>query len=228
MLEPNADIQETNRTAVMATGLLLLIAGLALNYIFERHNIFKLWEDSPLPISWADFFYPPICVLLGLAGFVVFIYGALRQNTIRRSFIYALAIALPFTILYTVFAFGMQFVASGADRLGECPGLDEAAASSNVIPESTWRTHHPAVGCGVERRGIFLSYYNDLGVYGVTDAIAQQRVVDKLTEHYQQAHTHPVQVRFFEKENFSVREGRNGAVFRSAGPVKLIRVVNIG
>jgi uncharacterized membrane protein len=228
MLEPNTDVQETNRTAVMAAGLLLLIAGLALNYIFERHNIFKLWENSRFPISWADFFYPPICVLLSLAGFVLFIYGALRQKTIRRSFTYAVAIALPFTVLYTLFAFGIQFVASGADRLGECPALDEAAASSNAIPESKWETNHPAVGCAVERRGMFLSYYNDLGVYGVTDAVAQQRILDKLTEHYQQAHTHPVQVRFFEKENISIREGRNGAVFRSAGPVKLIRVVNIG
>jgi hypothetical protein len=227
MLEPNTNVQETNRTTVMASGLLLLIAGLILNYIFERHNIFKLWENSPLPISWADFFDPPICVLLTLTGIVLTLAGALRQNTIRRSFTYALVIAFPLTVLYTIFAFGMQFIATGADRLGECPGLDEAAASSNVIPESKWGTNHPAVGCAVERRGMFLSYYNDLGVYGVTDAVSQQHILDKLIEHYQQAHTHPVQVRFFEKENISIREGRNGAVFRSAGPVKLIRVVNV-
>ncbi len=227
MLEPKTGIQETNRMAVMA-GLLLLIAGLALNYIFERHDIFKLWENSPLPISWADFFYPPICVLLTLTGIFLILGGALRPDTIRRWFTYAFVLALPLTVLYTLFAFGMQFIATGADRLGECPGLDEAAASSKVIPESKWGENHPAVGCAVERRGMFLSYYNDLGVYGVTDAVAQQRILDKLTAHYQQAHTHPVQVRFFEKENVSVREGRNGAVFRLAGPVKLIRVVNIG
>lgn len=46
------------------------------------------------------------------------------------------AIAVPFTIFHTWFIFGIQFVATGADRLGECTGLVQAAASSNEIPES--------------------------------------------------------------------------------------------
>jgi len=142
--------------------------------------------------------------------------------------LYAVAMAIPATVLYTLFAFAMQFVATGADRLSECAGLDQAASITNVIPESKVRPGFPAVGCAVERRGIFLSYYNDILVYGVTDPAAQQSVLDGIDQHYRQAHTHPVQVMFFERENWTVRQGRNGATFGSRGPEKLIRVANIG
>jgi hypothetical protein len=69
------------------------------------------------------------------------------------------ALLFPLIILYTLFAFGMQFIQTGADRLGECPGLEQAAASSNVIAESKWRPGRPALGCEVERRDVFLTYY---------------------------------------------------------------------
>jgi hypothetical protein len=74
--------------------------------------------------------------------------------------------------------------------------LDSAASSSNVIPASKVWPGHAAVGSGVERRGIPLSFYNDMAVYGVTDPTAQQRVLERVAEHYRQAHTHPVQVMF--------------------------------
>lgn len=209
------------------TGVLLLASGLILNYLFERHNIFKVWENSQYPISLADCFYPPLCVLLALTGTALIVLAILR-STIQRSLRYAFAIAIPLTILYTLFAFAMQFIATGADRLGECPGLDQAASSSNVIPESKSRPGLPAVGCEVERRGMFLSYYNDVWVYGVTDPAAQQRVLDGIAEQFRQAHTHPVQVTFRDKENWTVRQTNSGATFGSGGPTKLIRIVNIG
>jgi len=49
----------SNRNPI-AIGLLLLAGGLTLNYLFERHNIFKVWENSRYPISWADLIYPPL------------------------------------------------------------------------------------------------------------------------------------------------------------------------
>ena len=211
----------------MITGALLLAGGLTLNYLFERHNIFKMWENSRYPISLADVFYPPLCVFLSLTGIVLIVLAILR-TTIQRPLRFALASAIPSTILYTLFAFGMQFVATGADRLGECPGLDQAASNSNVIPESKVRPGQPAVGCSLERRGIFLSYYNYIKVYGVTDAAAQQLVLDRVAEHFRHADTHPVQVMFYEKENWTVRNGKNGVTFGSRGPEKLIRVVNMG
>lgn len=205
----------------------MLAGGLALNYLFERHNIFKLWENST-PVSWADVFYPPSCVFLSLTGIVLVVGGATSGTTTRRLLRRAFVIVIPLTILYTLFTFAMQFMQTGADRLGECPGLNQAASASNVIPVSKLRPDYPAVGCAVERRGIFLSYYNYLWVYGVTDAAAQQRVLDGIAEHFRQAHTHPVQVMFYDKENWSVRQLENGRTAISGRPSKLIRVVNIG
>jgi hypothetical protein len=213
----------------IAIGLLLLAGGLTLNYLFERHNIFKVWENSRYPISWADLFYPPLCVFLCLTGLVLAIGGAMRRTTIRQLRPYVLAVAIPLTILHTLFSFGMQFIASGADRLGECPGLDQAAASSNVIPESKERPGYPAVGCAVERRGIFLSYYNHVTVLGVTETAAQDHLVAAVAENFREAHTHPVQVVFYERENWTTRELQNGVTLgTSRGPNKLIRIVNIG
>ncbi len=208
-------------------GLLLLVSGPVLNYLLERHNIFKLWENSSYPISWADLFYPPLCVFLSLTGFAFVISGGgttgpSYRRTLRRAFV------IPLTVLYTLSIFAMQFMQTGADRLGECPGLNQAAPASNVIPMSELRPDYPAVGCAVERRGIFLSYYNYLWVYGVTDAAAQQRVLDGISEHFRQAHTHPVQVMFYDKENWSVRQLENGRTAISGRPSKLLRVVNIG
>jgi hypothetical protein len=212
----------------LVVGLLLLVSGLTTNYVFERHNIFKLWENSRYLISWADIFYPPLCVLLSLTGIVLIFAGAIRSVAVRGLTPYVFAFVIPLTIAYTIFAFGMQFVATGADRLGECPGLDQAASTSNVIPDSKVRPGHSAVGCSVERRGIFLSFYNDMSIYGVTDAVAQQSVLDRVAEGYTRAHTHPVQVMFYENENWTVRHGKNGVTFGSRGPERLIRIVNIG
>lgn len=154
-MERHADDRHRKREMIIV-GALLLTSGLVLNYLLERHNIFKLWENSAYPISWADFFYPPLCVFLSLVGLVLIGLGAFRTSA-GRMLLYAVAIAIPATVFYTLFAFAMQFVATGADRLGECAGLDQAASIANVIPESKARPGLPAVGCAVERRGIFLS-----------------------------------------------------------------------
>jgi hypothetical protein len=208
-------------------GLLLVGSGLGFNYLFERHNVFKLLENST-PVSWSDVFYPPLCIFLSLTGIVLVVGSAISRANMRQRLRHAFAIAILPTLAYTLSMFAVQFIASGTDRLGECPGLDQAASSSNVIPESKWQPGKYAVGCAVERRGIFLSYYNYLWVYGVTDAAAQQRVLDGIAEHFRQAHPHPVQLMFYDKENWSVRQLKNGATLGTGGPSKLIRVVNIG
>jgi hypothetical protein len=209
-------------------GLLLLGSGLGLNYLFEHIGIFRVWENSPYEVSALDGIYPPVCVFLSLTGIALVVGGAMSRAAIRRLLRQAFVIVIPLTILYAVLTFGIHFVMTGADRLGECPGLDQAAVSSNEIPESKVIPGHPAVGCGVERRGIFLSRYDNLAVFGVTDVAAQQRVLDGVAEQIRQAHTHPVQVMFYESENWSVHKLDNGRTFGSRGPRKLIRVVNIG
>lgn len=107
-------------------------------------------------------------------------------------------------------------------RIAVCPNRCRSLGRVPRTPD------HAAVGCGVERRGILLSFYNDMSVYGVTDLAAQQRVLERVAEHYRQAHTHPVQVMFYEEENWSVRQGKNGVTFGSRGSEKLIRVASVG
>jgi hypothetical protein len=208
--------------------MLLLASGLATNYLFERHNVFKVWENSTYAVSWADLVYPPVCFFLSITGVALTIGWLIRHADDRKVRRYVVAISISFTLIYALFVFCMQFIATGADRLGECPGLTQAAASSKVIPDSRLIPGRAAVGCAVERRGMFLSYYNDLWVYGVTDSQAQKRVVDKITEYSSRARTHPVQVMFYEHEAWSVLQGNKGALVGSRGPTKLIRVVNIG
>jgi hypothetical protein len=140
---------KANNRVTVGIGMLLLAAGLILNYIFERHSFYV-----------GDLLYPVFCLLLSLSGAFIAIGGAARAS-IRRVLPYAFATVFPLTILYFVFYYGMLFVQTGADRLGECPGLDQAAASTKVIPESKSSPGLPAVGCGVERRGMFLEYYTN-------------------------------------------------------------------
>jgi hypothetical protein len=52
-------------------GLALLIGGPVLSHFLDRHNYFKIIEDSRYPISWADTFYPPICALMAVSGVVL-------------------------------------------------------------------------------------------------------------------------------------------------------------
>lgn len=207
----------SNRVTV-GIGVLLLASGLTLNYLFERHSLFGVRDHL---------FYPVLCFFLLLTGLVVSI-GGVACGSIRRLLPYVFSIVVPLTILYIGFYVGMQFIQTGADRLGECPGLDQAAVTSNVIPESQSRPGLPAVGCGVERRGLFLAFYNRLTVWGVTDPAAQQKVLDQVAVYYRRADTHPIQVMFYEKENWTVRVRKNGIGPGSRGPEKLIRVVNIG
>jgi hypothetical protein len=44
---------DSNRKTII-TGVVLLASLFILNYLFERHNIFKVWENSGYPISLAD------------------------------------------------------------------------------------------------------------------------------------------------------------------------------
>jgi vacuolar-type H+-ATPase subunit I/STV1 len=198
-------------------GVLLMLSGLVLNYIFDRHS-FGLRVELFLTI--VPFFVTVTGVVLSIAG--------VTSLPSRRALRIALLISVPITILYVPFYVGVQFVQTGADRFGECTGLCQTAVASEVVPVSLSVPGKPAVFCSVERRGMFLSYYNQLTVYGVTDSVAQQKVLDGLTQHYRQAHTNPIQVMFYERENWTVRSGKSGVSSGARGPEKLIRVATVG
>jgi hypothetical protein len=209
-------------------GLLLLAVGLGPNYLFERYNGFQgLGEFAVSDIVGRRILSAVVCISVP--------NGHCHSRRRRDKPCYHSTIATACfrdcgSVHHSSHCVHLRhsLVATGADRLGECTGLDQAAASSNVIPESKVRPGHPAVGCARERRAIFLSYYNDIFVSGVTNTAEQQRVLDAVAEHFRQAQTHPVQVMFYEKENWSVRKRENGATFGSRAPQKLIQIVNLG
>lgn len=214
-------------TDTMLIGVLLLAGGIALNYFLGRASTFTVWENPRYPVTGLDLVYPSLCVFLLLTG-AIFVVGGLLRRGIFALRSYVFSIAIPLTLIYVLFAFAMQFIQTGADRLGECAGLDEAALTYSLIPESPWAPGHPAVGCALERRGIFLSYYNSVSIYGVSDPSSQERILAGITEHFRDAHTHPVRVMFYGEANSEVRRQKNGATFGSRGSTKLIRVANIG
>jgi len=205
----------------LTAGLLLLAIGLGANYLLERHDVFMLWEQPSYPGSWSEVIYPPLCFLLAATGAFLLIGGAMRRPWV------AFGVAIPLTALYSLFFIVMQFAQTG-DPLGECPALTQAASNSQVIPMSKAFQGSAAVSCGVGRRGVFLVLYNDMTVYGVTDPEAQEHVLEDIANRHRQAHTHPVRVSFYEEENWSVQQGKNGVTFGKRGPEKLIRVASVG
>jgi hypothetical protein len=218
-----------NGRKTIIVGAALLVSGLTLNYCLERRTVLAVWENSGYSVGWVDLIYPPICFFLSLAGSVLVVTGAISRVTIRQLLWYGFLIVIPLTILYTLWSFGMQFIATGADRLGECPGLYQAAMSTNLIPTSQWKPGYPSLGCEVQRRGMSLSYYNSVGVHGVTDAAQQQLILDRVAAYARQVHTHAVRVMFYEKEIWSVdRQTTNGTTSGKGSPSRLIRVVNVG
>jgi len=70
----------------------------------------------------------------------------------------------------------------------------------------------PAITCYVPFAAIATSSYAPFGVLG------HKITNDTKAEQFQQAHTHPVQVMFYEKENWTFRKGNNGVTFGSRGP----------
>jgi len=212
----------------------LIFAGLLLNYISEIHSFIRLGVHPP-GNTWGglpDLVIPIAAFYLTVAGLILF--GLALKNSpaskrLTKVAMVSLLISVPLTILYyAVFFVGMQWIASGADRLGECNGLDEIAASSNDIPQSLIASGRPAVGCAVERYGMFLSFYNELSVSGVTVESAQGRILKNLSDYKKVAHTHPIRVVFYEKENWTTwRHEKNGVSGGQRGPENIIRVATL-
>src|SRR5579864_8915828 len=132
-------MDRSRRKPAVLIAPLLLAGGLALDWIFERHNIFKLWENSSYPISWADMVYPPLCVWSCLTGIMLLIIRQPFTEKTRGALLRAAALALPLVVLYAIFVFGMQFVASGADRSRPCRGAIKRYTRVSMVEGSPRR-----------------------------------------------------------------------------------------
>jgi hypothetical protein len=210
----------------------LVGVGLLLNYVAEVHGFIPLGVHPP-GNTWGglpDIFIPIAAFYLTLGGLILLPFGLRRQDSARfsTSLMVSIITSLVLTAFYAYFFYGIQFLATGADRLGECPGLDAAAAASHEIPQSIVVPGHPAVGCSVQRYGMFLSFYNQVAVSGVIDQASQDRILKSLSDYSKAADTRPIRVLFYEKENWTTwRNEKNGASGGQRGPENIIRVVTI-
>ena len=210
----------TRRTKIWPEiiGLSLAIGSLVLNHISERRYFASTHEVM---------FFPVMSFGLLVGGLALLLGGAIRR-TPTKLILFCFAISIGTSTCYAVLYAGIISVQTGADRFGECAGLDQAAANSGVIPDSRVHPGSPAVGCAVERRGLFLSYYNEIDIYGVTDSSSQAKVLASLAVHRDSLHTKPLMVVFYEQENWTVTTSRNGTRIGKRGPEKIVRVVPIG
>jgi hypothetical protein len=215
-------------------GALLIVAGLSVNYVLEHHIFLKPGMLSPGGYlgSWPDVYLPSLAFLLTVSGAILLGFGLKRhisRGTSKWRFLPAFLVAILLTIPYCAFYLGMQFISTGADRLGECAGLVQAANGSHDVPDSQSFPGEPAVGCALERYGMFLSYYNDLAVFGVTDSSAQTRVLQDLSDYREKFHTRPMHVAFYEKQNvMPLRFDKQGKSWGwQAGPAQLLRLATL-
>jgi len=212
----------------------LLVAGLLVNYVAEKHSFIPLGVHPP-GNTWGglpDLFVPVAAFYLTLAGLILFVFALRARQAfgkLSEGLMISLLTSVPLTILYATFFFGMQWIASGTDRLGECPGLDAAATASHEIAQSLAVPGHTDVGCSVQRYGMFLASYNEISIYGAVDPDAQEHVLKNLSDYHKAADTHPIRVVFYEKENWGPllvdKDGKGWGGKR--GPENIIRVVTI-
>jgi hypothetical protein len=202
------------------SGIFSLLAGLVLNYFAAGHSFgIRL-----------DILFASIAFFLALTGFILLIVVLRRSPAEKGVFhclLMTLAISVPFTGLYVAFYFGMQFIQTGADRYGECPGLVDAAAATHDLPTSQILPPAVAAYCGNGRSGMFLWPYNSSAVYGVTGAAAQDRIVKSVSRYHAAAHTLPVNLMFYDKEDWIQHKGQQGPGWGGRGPESLIRTVNL-
>jgi hypothetical protein len=203
------------------------LAGLSLDYIAARHSFLRPGTVG-FPNyfgGWGDIILPIVAFALTLLA-VVFFGLSLVQTGIRANFMLASVISLPLVVLYGGYYLTFQFFQTGSDRYGQCGVLMEAAALSHDIPGSHALPGTPAVGCAGERRGMLLWPSTSLVIYGVTDSVAQQRVIENIRDYQERDSLFPVWVMFYEKENWTARrKSATGANGGKRGPEKLLRVV---
>lgn len=228
------------------TGLLLLLGGVLLNQVPWYHSI-GAWPDLLIPIG--AFFIAAtgvIFCLIGLARIVrerefvrhgsttlgISPFSAEQTTPTksgrRRRFSFPVSILpVPLTVLFGLFYLGTQFTQTGADRTGQCQGLIQVFAGTGLVPQSAALAGRPAVGCGSERYGMFLTLYNSVSIRGIADHEKQDQLLRKLSNYQKQNHILPMRVFFYDKENWIEHSGKNGVAWGQRGREKLIRVATL-
>ncbi len=137
------------------------------------------------------------------------------------------ASALPGAIVICLVLYGLAYftvTTTSADDLYECKAIVKAVEAKHEIPTSSSAPGEPGIFCSKGVRFPFLTSYDTLFVYGVTDKSAQDSIVKTLEDARRESHIRDVFVRFFDRENWKTwsdpDSGRSGG---ERGPETPIR-----
>lgn len=216
-------------------GVFLICCGFLVNYLSESRAFLNPGPVTPGSDvgTWPDIILPNLAFFLVISGVVLFAIGVKRYvlpGSSQWRFWPAFLVAILLTVPYGASYLATQFIASGNDQLGECPGLVQSVASSGVVTERFVQPPRGlAISCGNYKYGMFLSTFNDISIYGVTSFAAQERVLKVLRAYRRKTYTHPLHVAFYKKENWSpLRLDTAGRPWGGQrGPEDLLRVVTL-
>lgn len=220
-----------SRNWMVVWPILLLLAGFVLNEL--------PWYYFPSQLM--DPWFPVVSVFLVVTGAACLVDGLLRltgqsglfrvspstSRPLRVILSIVWLVSVPSTAAYGVFYAGMRFMQSGSDRTGQCEGLNQVVALSELVPKFVLDPSRPAVGCGTWRFGMFFSPYNNITTYGITSRVDQDRILKTLSDYRASTPVLPIRVSFYEKENWSVQKFPSGASLQTRGPEKLLRVATV-
>jgi hypothetical protein len=149
-----------------------------------------------------------------------------KPNKRRR-----LVLFFVLSVLCMCFAYGYLLLLATTTttwELAECSGLGKAVEAEHFIPTSVSKPSSPAFFCDLAVRYPFLQRFDDLKIYGVTDHDRQDAVIETLKRYRHQAHTKPLRVQFYEKENWQTWSNpATGVHGGRRGPEIPLRVVSL-
>lgn len=107
---------------------------------------------------------------------------------------------------------------------GELEALTQAATNVAAIPQSVSVPGRVGVfGDSARNEGIFLTRFDVVSVYGVTQKESQDRILQQFGAYYRIHRTRPLHVQFYERENWTTWKGSNGVSGGARGPEQLVR-----
>jgi hypothetical protein len=186
----NCRVFHKPRIASAVRGIVLVLAGLCVGTLLPPMR-YSLWWDA-------------VCSLGGvfgiLSGFVIIVRACAPKVPLGLLRIVSIVLLVSYIgwCLFLFLALGLEW-----PDLGHCQDFINAANQTKVIPQSISSPGQPAVFCQEAEYGIFRSRYQVLQIYSVPRD-AQNVVLAAVRSALQRLKSQPVQVVFYQRENWRI------------------------
>jgi hypothetical protein len=131
----------------------------------------------------------------------------------KAAFMSALPWILFGCLVFYVLAYLVQTTTS-SDDVFECVGMIKAVEAKHQIPRSVSVPGKTGIFCDKGVHFPSLNSYNTVTLYGVTDRVEQNAIIDTLQSLRRQTHIRDILLRFIDKENWTTwsdpATGRSG------------------